>query len=334
MGFYLFSRSKAVLPFVLSCFPLLCAQTCPQWAMPALWRTGLLLSFLTYSACLEEECVLWIVGRPISPPCFSDGVKVDSLNFSIEWSRDNEAVLRSVGQETGSTNSSNVSTDAPQTGNLSLELTRVNVDEHKRYYSVFMVSGEDHGPTLCTVCLRIAASFSSPLLQREDPVEGDETVFICQSSGGFPEPAVRWLINEAEEPPRGSVSTLAAPLPDSPFFNITSQLTVNISQEATVSCIVENLLMNETSTAMSYGVQSISPVVSRASEAMWIFSTALCVVVGAMVLAGLVYQIHLDRTQKKHLHTDRGDKGRSVDTEETVVMNTEPVHSLSTETNV
>ncbi|XP_071779567.2 ICOS ligand-like isoform X2 [Centroberyx gerrardi] len=302
--------------------------------MPALWRTGLLLSFLTYSACLEEECVLWILGRPISPPCFSDGVKVDSLNFSIEWSRDNEAVLRSVGQETGSTNSSNVSTDAPQTGNLSLELTRVNVDEHKRYYSVFMVSGEDHGPTLCTVCLRIAASFSSPLLQREDPVEGDETVFICQSSGGFPEPAVRWLINEAEEPPRGSVSTLAAPLPDSPFFNITSQLTVNISQEATVSCIVENLLMNETSTAMSYGVQSISPVVSRASEAMWIFSTALCVVVGAMVLAGLVYQIHLDRTQKKHLHTDRGDKGRSVDTEETVVMNTEPVHSLSTETNV
>lgn len=40
-------------------------------------------------------------------------------------------------------------------------------------------------------------------------------------------------------------------------------------------------------------------MVGRASEAMWIFSTALCVVVGVMVAAGIVYQIHLDRMSKR-----------------------------------
>lgn len=55
-----------------------------------------------------------------------------------------------------------------------------------------------------------------------------------------------------------------------------------------------------------------SPMVSRASQAMWIFSTALCVVVGVMVLAGVAYQIHLDRISKRkkeeynHQHLNRG----------------------------
>lgn len=32
---------------------------------------------------------------------------------------------------------------------------------------------------------------------------------------------------------------------------------------------------------------------------MWIFSTALCVVVGIMVIVGVGYQIHLDRISKR-----------------------------------
>lgn len=41
------------------------------------------------------------------------------------------------------------------------------------------------------------------------------------------------------------------------------------------------------------------PGVGRASEAMWMFSTVLCVVVGVMVVVGVVYQIHLDRVSKR-----------------------------------
>lgn len=52
---------------------------------------------------------------------------------------------------------------------------------------------------------------------------------------------------------------------------------------------------------------------SRASEAMWIFSTALCAVVGVMVAVGVGYQIHLDRVSKrKKLERQRqqGKRGR------------------------
>lgn len=48
----------------------------------------------------------------------------------------------------------------------------------------------------------------------------------------------------------------------------------------------------------SDGVEA-RPVTNRASSAMWMFSTGLCVVVGIMVIAGVAYQIHLDKISKR-----------------------------------
>lgn len=96
-----------------------------------------------------------------------------------------------------------------------------------------------------------AASFSSPLLQRQEALSGSETAFLCHTSGGFPAPAVYWLINDTEDPPEGSVRTQAAALPGSHLYNITSQLTVNVSKDSRVSCIIENPPMNQTLTSTS-----------------------------------------------------------------------------------
>lgn len=95
----------------------------------------------------------------------------------------------------------------------------------------------------------IAASFSFPLVQWEDTEQGEEMAFWCHSSGGFPEPAVYWLINNTEEPPEGSVKTLTTQLPDSLLYNITSYLTVNMSKDTSVSCVIENPSLNETLTS-------------------------------------------------------------------------------------
>ncbi|XP_076004726.1 T-lymphocyte activation antigen CD80-like [Genypterus blacodes] len=277
--------------------------------MPVLWHAGLLLSLsLSYCACLEE-CVLGIIGNTVSLPCFYNGLNRTSVNFSITWKRDSEVVLRSVWEEDGyvktwSTNSTNVSRDAPHTGNFSLQIPIVNPIELNATYSLFISLEKNVSAPLCTVCLRIAARFSSPRVQREEPVQGNETVFLCHTSGGFPIPVVHWLINDKEEPPQGLVRTLAAPLPDSPLYNITSQLTINISQDTSVSCIIDNRSMNETLTSTSHGTKG-NKVENRASEAMWMFSTGLCVVVGAMVLAGVAYQIHMDRNKKKHIRLDK-----------------------------
>lgn len=96
------------------------------------------------------------------------------------------------------------------------------------------------------------ASFSRPLLRREEAAEqGKDTSFYCHSAGGFPEPQVHWLINHTAEPPEGLVRTVATLLPDSYLYNITSYLKVNISKALSVSCAVENALLNETFTSTS-----------------------------------------------------------------------------------
>lgn len=158
---------------------------------------------------------------------------------------------------------------------------------------------------------------------REEAADPDnETSFFCLSAGGSPEPRVRWLINGTSEPPEGSVKTVAAPLPGSYLYNVSSYLKANVSKAVSVSCAVENALMNETLTSTSceraeppcpggdeqrptltaFSALDGTPpskVVGRASEAMWIFSTGLCAVVGVMVAVGVGYQIHLDRVSKR-----------------------------------
>lgn len=108
----------------------------------------------------DGECVLGIVGRPVSLPCFSHEL-LNSVNVSIEWRRGDEVVLSSVWNqdgsvETWSVNSSAVPADAPLTGNLSLKLPAVRPVEDKIFYSLFMVSGENRSTRLCTACLRTA----------------------------------------------------------------------------------------------------------------------------------------------------------------------------------
>lgn len=58
-------------------------------------------------------------------------------------------------------------------------------------------------------------------------------------------------------------------------------------------------------------------MVGRASEAMWIFSTGLCAVVGVMVAVGVAYQIHLDRMSKKkkrEFQQQQTNRGRPLET--------------------
>lgn len=183
------------LDFIFFYFCVLRAQKCPSpGAMPvALWRAGLLLCFLSFCAglgemtpCLimhvththkdihpplthwccftslspEEECVLGVLGRPVILPCLYPKL-LSFVNFTIEWRRGDEVVLRSVWElnkkvEELSVNSATISSDAAMTGNFSLELPTVDLQEYKMNYSLFIISEEDHKAALCTACLMLA----------------------------------------------------------------------------------------------------------------------------------------------------------------------------------
>lgn len=295
----------------------------------SLWHTGLLLSFLTFCVSLEEPCVLGVVGRPVQLPCFYSG-PVSRPNASVEWRKDDKLVLRATWKEDKdgniwSLNGATISPDAWITGNFSLEMPKIEPKKEQINYSLYLLL-DSLEVELCNVCLKTAASFSFPLVQRQEAAQGNATVFLCQSSGGFPEPAVFWLINDTEQPPEGSVKTRSTSLPDSVLYNITSHLTVQIPKDYSVSCSIQNQRMNETLTSKSSGI-GISTVRTRASEGMWIFSTALCAVVGVMVIAGVAYQIHLDRISKRRRkqyesqrQTERGNKRRNHCTEEIEVL--------------
>ncbi|KAL6107621.1 uncharacterized protein ACO6RY_18351 [Pungitius sinensis] len=270
------------------------------------WSCGLLLGFLGFCVGLEEDCVLGIVGQLVSLPCVLPQL-VTAVNVSVVWRRGEEVVLRSAWTDGGdveewSVNRATTPGDAALTGNVSLQLPVAEASERRLNYSLLVTSGGNQsGAELCAVCLRTAARFSPPVLRRGEAGPGGETAFWCHSSGGFPKPAVYWLLNDTEDPPGGSVRTQAAALPHSLLYNVSSRLTLHGAGGASVSCVVENAVLNENLTSTSGGVRAWgTPVVpSRASEAMWIFSSALCAVVGVLVAVGVVYQIHLDRLSRR-----------------------------------
>ncbi|KAI1899540.1 hypothetical protein AGOR_G00062840 [Albula goreensis] len=81
------------------------------------------------------------------------------------------------------------------------------------------------------------------------------------------------------------------------------------------------------------GVQT-SPVVGRASQAMWMFSTFLCVTVGILVAIALGYQIKEDYSRKRarHQHQEMEDYESSTDDErQEIIMER---LDILTETNV
>ncbi|KAG7467193.1 hypothetical protein MATL_G00150780 [Megalops atlanticus] len=229
-----------------------------------------------------------------------------SVDISIEWRLGSDVVHRSESGEGNERtqimsyrNRTQLPEDALQTGDFSLQLSDVTREDDQSYDCYISRPGLESSTPVCTVCLRVAAHFSSPVLLNEEVREGEETRFTCHSSGGFPEPAVHWFVDQTEQPALDSVHTQSTLIPDSGLYNVTSVLLVNVTQDTTVSCAIENLLLNETLESLSYGVEA-SPVVGRASQAMWIFSTTLCVLVAVLVASAVVYQIKEDYDRKRN----------------------------------
>lgn len=118
--------------------------------------------YLSHLACVsaDEECVLGVVGRPVSLPCLYPQL-LSFENFSIEWRGGEEVVLRSVWERSKNVeelgvNSATLPADAALTGNFSLELPTVQPNQHRTTFSLFVISRENQSAALCTVCLRIA----------------------------------------------------------------------------------------------------------------------------------------------------------------------------------
>lgn len=304
-----------------------CAKA-PKGEMPSLWSAMLALGLLEYCSCHEDgECVVGLVGEPVSLPCFYSGHALASLNLSVEWRRGHRPLLRAVWLEARlvelwppeASNTTRLSDGALENGDFSLELSAVMPLEVAQTFHMFLGVRGAEAPSspLCSVCLRTAASFTAPSVRRLDPPEANQTTFLCHSVGGRPQPTVHWLINGTRVLGEDSVTTSTLPMAHSPLYNTTSRLLAQVSHQTNVTCSVENASLNQTLTGTSYGVK-VSPVWSRASAALWVFSAGLSLGVAVLVVAVVIYQVLLDKSHKKLGKTHRGYH-YSYSTEEAVV---------------
>ncbi|KAG9277245.1 ICOS ligand-like isoform X1 [Astyanax mexicanus] len=270
------------------------------------WFRTLLLNFLCFYACQAKTCVVGMLGESVSIPCLYNGPEdLTTLNISFEWRRGSEVVYKAVwrgGHEERlevDFNSRSTVSSLAQTGNFTLKLNDIRFPDAQNYSLYLKRLDRGANASICTVCLSVAAHFTPPVLMRTGGKEGEATRLVCQSQGGFPEPAVHWYIHHTQHPPADTVSTHTSTLPHSKLYNVTSILYTAIPRDTTVSCAIENHLLNETLTTISYDVGSI-----HSHGFVWILSVILCVIVTVLVLIALCYQKKWDRDRRREREDD------------------------------
>ncbi|XP_072540484.1 ICOS ligand-like [Salminus brasiliensis] len=278
--------------------------------MRKIWLETVLLNLLGICACQAAPCVVGVHGESVSIPCFYNGPEdLTSLNFSFEWRRGSKVVYKAVwtgghGERLNmDANGRSTVSSSAQAGDFTLKLSDISFADAQNYSLYLKLLGHTANASICTVCLNVAAHFTPPVLVRKGGAEAEATQWVCQSRSGFPEPAVHWYINHSQHPPVKAVTTYANTLPHSQLYNITSVLYADIPRDTTVSCAIENLLLNETLTTVSYGVES-SP--RHNSSFIWILSIMLCVLVTVLVTIALCFQKKWDRETRNEREDDSG----------------------------
>ncbi|XP_026111613.1 ICOS ligand-like isoform X2 [Carassius auratus] len=269
----------------------------------------LLLCISSFFSVQADECIVGVIGERAILPCVYNGVKnLTLLHISSEWKRGMEIVHTAFWMEgkvemqnVSHSNRTTVSSLAPKTGDFSVELHDIHLSDAHNYSFNLKLLGQNRSSLVCTVCLTIAGHFSRPTLLRANGVYGAETSLLCNSLGGFPSPSIYWLVNHTQRPPETSVTTYMTTLPQSELYNITTVLSINISVDTAVSCVIENKLLNETLKATNFVFLSRKSE-RRLSEHIWVFSAALCVVVSLLVATSLYFQKKWDRDQKRKQH--------------------------------
>ncbi|XP_039598857.1 ICOS ligand-like [Polypterus senegalus] len=141
-------------------------------------------------------------------------------------------------------------------GNLSLSLSNVSeADNGGKFQCHYHNRAQDNNrKDLSKHCLQVAGSYSDPIVTISSSASSDSEVnFTCKSAGGYPEPKVYWSVNKELFQDVSRVNTRTSN--DSKGrYNVTSVLTLNVTGDVSVTCIIENerLRENRTSNEVQY----------------------------------------------------------------------------------
>ncbi|KAG2459730.1 ICOSL protein, partial [Polypterus senegalus] len=136
-------------------------------------------------------------------------------------------------------------------GNLSLSLSNVSeADNGGKFQCHYHNRAQDNNrKDLSKHCLQVAGSYSDPIVTISSSASSDSEVnFTCKSAGGYPEPKVYWSVNKELFQDVSRVNTRTSN--DSKGrYNVTSVLTLNVTGDVSVTCIIENERLRENRTS-------------------------------------------------------------------------------------
>ncbi|KAG2462259.1 CD276 protein, partial [Polypterus senegalus] len=130
--------------------------------------------------------------------------------------------------------------------NLSLKVSHISPDDRKVYECWFFID-EDRNGYLDKWLLKVAGHYSEPLIKGPAKIDlrNRDADFTCAATGGYPEPKVHWFINQKMVLPQSNRIKTTIKNISSEEYAVKSVLTINMTDDTSVYCTVENELLKE-----------------------------------------------------------------------------------------
>ncbi|XP_066561922.1 T-lymphocyte activation antigen CD80 isoform X1 [Amia ocellicauda] len=282
-----------------------------------------LLICATDNSSTGNDCIVGVIGEATVLPCHYTGEeRLEQRNIALEWRTDSvvvhsfvngEDVLNKQGKNYH--NRTHLFKQHLEKGNFSLRLSDTGKEDEQHYKCLYYSKSIKKTIHLNKMCLSVAAHYSEPGLHRVPVPEGGDAQFSCSSSGGFPEPRVHWLLN-SQRPPVDIVNTVYTQDPVTGLYRVSSRLniTVNITQDITVSCTIENPRLNESRSSATHHYHRQTEDQNEGSNSLLIAGIVVAVAVAvAVAVIVLLKRRSLCRVCGRHLqHNQRGARDEAV----------------------
>lgn len=271
--------------------------------MSSVWIILLLLVMVCPVMSTGNGCVLGLIRNSVTIPCEykNEGI-LERKNIAIEWRTSDSFIVHGFvygedkleNQASQYKNRTKIFQSEVEHGNFSLRVSDIIPEDETEYNCFFHKKGWPTSKRADTVCLTVAGHYLEPFLSTSSHRENNEVDFTCISSSGFPKPIIHWFINKKEispEPGRGNTTLDKDPSTGS--FTVTSVFTVNVTQDLTVTCAIENERLGETRTSAAFYYYKQKPDNSQPSSNTGVIigiCVALCGTITLGIAGFLIYR--------------------------------------------
>ncbi|KAG2463448.1 ICOSL protein, partial [Polypterus senegalus] len=198
----------------------------------------------------DDNCLIAIIEETVQIPCSLDTYEpLKREDISVGWETYEGLIVHTFkkgkdyleNQDSKFKGRTQLFLPELPRGNFTLRLSDVSLTDEGEYVCRYYRIGEKSSSNLSHQCLQVAGRYSDPIVHGPaSPVLKDSEVnFTCKSTGGYPKPKIQWSVNKEPFQDSSRVDTRLSK--DSrERYNVTSILTVNMTEKVTVSCSVEN----------------------------------------------------------------------------------------------